>query len=730
MIEKPKRGLFIASICLAQIAMWIALFVIIGWFLKIPIFIQLLPSYTPMQFNTALCILLLSIAEQALAHRKYKISFIFSLFVLLFASITLSQYVFGGNYGIDHLFVRDLIAQVNTSHPGRMAPNTGLAFIFLSSALIILSLKTQKHFSRYHALGAAFLTALAFSLAILPLTGYANNITTMYAWGNLTRMALHTAFCIVILSGSLFLQIWLHPEKRLFWVPSTVGFSGLVISISLSLALLSQSNLRFEEQLQTSANAQAILASTKLNTTCNSLEHLRQRWEAAEGTPKNLWIADTDTYLSDVPFITGIAWVSDEKKINWLNSKGKNQNELQTILTSNPAVQSAFLKARTSKVSTLVNAVTVNGINSFLYISPISYQKKQDGFIVNVMSLPLFVQQVLIAPNKSKLPFFISIEDGHSILFSNLREADDLPYLLSWKRSAVVSAKNQKIWQLNIVPSDALLKSKNLTSAWVSLFVGLLMTLLSAFSIYFSLKAKETNAILKRNNQDLEAFTYAAAHDLKTPLRVIDNISKWLEEDLKGKLEGENLENIDMLRNRVKRMEHLLDDLLEYAQAGHFYSNAFNEIIQGSKLIEDIKLNLPRFSAGFTIQSDARFNSAELLRMPLQQILLNLINNSIKHHHKKSGQVDLSLEETEDDFIISVADDGPGIPPEYYDEVFKMLRTLKPRDQVEGSGMGLAIVKKYMDIFGGKIWIEANQPQGAIFKFIWPKKQQRKENSE
>lgn len=234
------------------------------------------------------------------------------------------------------------------------------------------------------------------------------------------------------------------------------------------------------------------------------------------------------------------------------------------------------------------------------------------------------------------------------------------------------------------------------------------------------------NESLQRSNQDLEAFAYAASHDLKAPLRVIDNASKWLEEDLKDQLSGENLENMALLRGRVKRMEKLLDDLLAYSRAGRVNDKNYNESVSGQELIDDIFTLLPP-PDNFKISIDKNFLAARFNRMPLKQIILNLINNAIKHHDSESGHIQIDLKNEAENYIIAVSDDGPGIAPEYHDEVFKMLRTLKPRDQVEGSGMGLTMVKKYIDLYNGSIHIEANQPHGATFVLKWPKEQKIKE---
>jgi hypothetical protein len=231
--------------------------------------------------------------------------------------------------------------------------------------------------------------------------------------------------------------------------------------------------------------------------------------------------------------------------------------------------------------------------------------------------------------------------------------------------------------------------------------------------------ARYTRA-LERSNLELDAFALAASHDLKAPLRVIHNASRWIEEDLAGKLTAEMSENMNLLRSRVQRMDRLLDDLLEYSRIGRETDKSLGETISGTVLMENI-LGLISPPAGFIVDATNGLAGIEVFRMPLQQILINLISNAIKHHDKKAGRIEVSVEDLGAMFRFSVKDDGPGIAAEYHEKIFKMFQTLKPRDQVEGSGMGLAMVRKHVDMAGGEIKLESAVGKGSTFSFTWPK---------
>jgi PAS domain S-box-containing protein len=239
--------------------------------------------------------------------------------------------------------------------------------------------------------------------------------------------------------------------------------------------------------------------------------------------------------------------------------------------------------------------------------------------------------------------------------------------------------------------------------------------------------ARYTEA-LERSNQELDAFAYAVSHDLKAPLRVIHNASMWIEEDLAGNLTAEIRENMTLLRSRVRRMDRLLDDLLTYSRIGRETDSTPAEAIAGTTLIENI-LGLLSPPQGFIVDATSMFAGIEVFRMPLQQILINLISNAIKHHDKKEGRIEVSVEDLGAMFRFRVKDDGPGIPPQYQEQVFKMFKTLKPRDQVEGSGMGLAMVRKHIDVVGGELTLESVVGQGSTFCFTWPKRGINKQNT-
>lgn len=224
---------------------------------------------------------------------------------------------------------------------------------------------------------------------------------------------------------------------------------------------------------------------------------------------------------------------------------------------------------------------------------------------------------------------------------------------------------------------------------------------------------------LYRSNIELHNFAYVASHDLKSPLRGIDQLASWLEEDLKDKLEDDDVEHLRLMRIRINRMENLLDDLLAYSRAGK--KGALTKQVNLNILIQEI-FDLCNVKQTFKIKLDNVLPTFETESIPLEQVFRNLINNSIKHSNKENGEIHISVASKNGFYVFRVYDDGPGIPSEYEERIFTMFQTLKPRDEVEGSGMGLAIVRKIITTFGGEIYLDKNteSDKGACFIFTWP----------
>jgi PAS domain S-box-containing protein len=230
---------------------------------------------------------------------------------------------------------------------------------------------------------------------------------------------------------------------------------------------------------------------------------------------------------------------------------------------------------------------------------------------------------------------------------------------------------------------------------------------------------------LRRSNEELDAFAYIASHDLKAPLRAIESLSKWIEEDAAPVLPPKSRQHLETLTARVQRMRTLLDDLLEYSRAGRAEEGVAD--IDVRTLVQDV-LDTLGPNPSFSVDILGELPSVRCSRSPLAQVFRNLIDNAIKHHDRPGGRVQIGGRPVGRDLAeFRVTDDGPGIPAEFRERVFRMFQTLKPRDEVEGSGMGLALVRKVVHRNGGTIRVENRSSQGSEFIFTWRRVPAREE---
>lgn len=224
--------------------------------------------------------------------------------------------------------------------------------------------------------------------------------------------------------------------------------------------------------------------------------------------------------------------------------------------------------------------------------------------------------------------------------------------------------------------------------------------------------------LLDERNQELDRFVYIVSHDLKAPLRAISNLSQWIEEDIEGELSPDNQQQMKLLRDRVHRMQAMIDGLLEYARAGR--TDADIEPVVVAELLAEVidSLDPPH---PFRIEIAPEMPTLSTKRLLLSQVFANLISNGIKHHDRPDGFIRVSSQDQGSFYEFAVADDGPGIAQEHHDKIFTIFQTVNPQNNSDSSGIGLSIVKKIVETEEGTIRLESEIGKSTIFYFTWPK---------
>ena len=221
---------------------------------------------------------------------------------------------------------------------------------------------------------------------------------------------------------------------------------------------------------------------------------------------------------------------------------------------------------------------------------------------------------------------------------------------------------------------------------------------------------------LEKRNKELNQFAYVVSHDLKAPIRGIYNVIQWIEEDLGKEVSSQMRKYLNIIPERIKRMEDLIHGLLDYARISR--ERPLKERVDVDLMVKDVaELIVPK---GFKVD---RIDLPSLIteKIRLEQVFSNLISNAVKYSKHQKGHIVVSSKELKNFFEFSISDNGIGIDPQFHDKIFEIFQTLREKHAKESTGIGLSIVKKIIDDQHCTIKVSSELGKGSTFTFTWPK---------
>ncbi|MEE4189870.1 MAG: HAMP domain-containing sensor histidine kinase [Roseobacter sp.] len=231
-------------------------------------------------------------------------------------------------------------------------------------------------------------------------------------------------------------------------------------------------------------------------------------------------------------------------------------------------------------------------------------------------------------------------------------------------------------------------------------------------------KALQPDVPQTRN--EFEDFIYLISHDVRSSVRALIELPQWIAEDLQSagvKLEGSVAESIELMNTHTGRLDRMLVDLLTFSRVGRMQELKEVEV---DVMLTDI-LEEMRIPQGFRVSTDLAANTLYLGERDALTMITQLISNTIKHHDTGTGEISIQMAETDAGTVLRIIDDGPGILPQYRERAFSAMTTLRPRDEVEGSGMGLTIVRKIAHCYGGKVALsDVANGRGTVVTVSFP----------
>lgn len=293
------------------------------------------------------------------------------------------------------------------------------------------------------------------------------------------------------------------------------------------------------------------------------------------------------------------------------------------------------------------------------------------------------------------------------------------------KPNGITSMLDVPIWHKGIIRGVICCEHKGKKRTWREEESDFLVSL--AFIVAQTMDAQEREALTERRteliaeleyaNKELSDFAYIVSHDLKAPLRGIAALAGWLSADYADKIDEEGKEHLNLLTGRVERMNSLINGILMYSRAGR--SKTVNEDIDLNRVLKEVADSLsPPENIRIDLKGPFPVINCDWAR--IVQVFQNLLSNAVKYMDKEDGIITVECREEDDHWLFSVTDNGPGIEEKYFERIFHIFQTLSPRDDVESTGVGLTLVKKTVELYNGRVWVESKPGKGSTFYFTLP----------
>ena len=477
----------------------LGLVVLVGWYTENVTLVQVHPAFVPMQYNTALGFLLCGVGLLATVYGRTRIGLGCGAVVGALGLLTLVEYVFGVDLGI-HQFLMEHYITVETSNPGRMAPNTALSFALSGATLLVAGWPRE---TARRGSATALLGSIVLGLGTIAFFGYLSDLETAYGWGQLTRMAIHTAAGFIVMGGGLLMHAVAIDARETLglprWLPIPVGLAILTVSISIWQAVENQERRVIQEAARSATQNIAEEVELLVEPQFLALRRIAVRWAARGGTPRAEWEADAERYIEDQSALQALEWVDPTFHVRWIVPLAGNEAAQDFDLASEERRRVALEMARERRNITVSRTVDLaQGGVGFLVYAPIYIGERFDGFILGVYRIERLLNAIV-----EHLPtdYALRIYDGEREIFHRFDIAAAIDE--RWGTEATIEF-HDTAWRLRATPTSEFLNRSQSGIPEVSFGVGILGALLLALTLYLTQQARNRAREADSARQGLE----------------------------------------------------------------------------------------------------------------------------------------------------------------------------------------------------------------------------------
>ena len=498
---KNPASLIVRSLAICAVALGAA--AITGWYLKIPILIQIHPDLAPMQFNTALCFALGGLAIFAGESGKPRFAAILGSVVAGTGLLTLLEYATGADFGIDRLFVHPYIV-TKTEFPGRMSQLSAAMFVLSGTGMICFSAIGRRLWVQ--RLGGV-LSSLTVTLGLIAALGYAFALIGAGGWGKLAQMAMHTSLGAIALGAALVIAFWMRERNTTGLSPSWLAPGALVCSLLGTVvfygALRENDGIRIQRVVGSVGEKIRLEIESHLDSRKTALRRMAERWENSDVPRPVSWEKDAQAYVEDFPGYLWIAWVDENSVVQWIIPRAGNEALIGKPLEIGSGQEGAFAASRLAGDGLFSNVSDLMGFGERMLLpEPLFLRGGFAGFMTGSIGVEPLLDSLLTEARCKGYRVTI-IEDGRPIFAKN-------PEVSVPKNGRVANARIDSYgvdWVAQVEPTIE--EAAALASPYPNaiLVAGCSLSFLLALAISFARSAESLSHKTLAANRSLEIST-------------------------------------------------------------------------------------------------------------------------------------------------------------------------------------------------------------------------------
>ncbi len=459
--------------------------VLIGWHAHLIALVQMRPTLAPMQYNAALCFLLAGVGMFAVSLGRIHFTQALAGVVIAISGLTLGEYLFRANFGIDQLFFHAYITTL-TSHAGRMSPASALCLLQAGLALLLIGIRVG---GKWRAPVVGSLGSIVIAIAVMAILGYAIGLPGTYGWGQWTRIALHTASGLCVLGIGLVVIAWSagrqESERTPRWLPVPVGLSFFVASVVLWQALESEQIAQIAQTVKAGSESATDQIRVSIEGRMRSFVRMARRWEFSGRPSQAAWEDDAKAYVQHYPEIRALAWIDAAHLVRWVVPLEGNEATLGRDLIKEERRRHAVESAQRLRQPVITGTVTLyrGGLGYIVYV-PIFVGTEFDGFVAAVFEAQSAFDRYL--PPAVAAGDSIRLSEGGQTFYE--RSPGALPAHEEWIVDSRITLGGA-VWGVRVSPTAASLAQLHSMLPLIALTIGLTSSLVLALTTFFAQRA-------------------------------------------------------------------------------------------------------------------------------------------------------------------------------------------------------------------------------------------------